>query len=207
MLQVKQLCVGSMQANCYLVWDETSKCVIIDPGDDPEYIAEKISSFNLRPKFLLATHGHFDHILAVTGLKLIFNIPFLCSKKDEFLVRTMAKRAKFWQKNKQIPAPHIDTDLLDGKNITFGKSKLKVLATPGHTPGGVSFFNEKENLLFSGDTLFKQSIGRTDLSYSSPELLQESLKKILNLPSSTVVYPGHGESTSIGEEKSVNYPY
>jgi hydroxyacylglutathione hydrolase len=200
MLEIVSWQLGSLQTNSYLVWDKNKQAVIIDPADDPEFIADKISSLNVTPLYILATHGHFDHILAVTGLKLIFNIPFLCSQADEFLIKSMTKRAGYWQADKNTPIPVIDKYINGNEEIVFGEGKLTVVATPGHTPGGVCFYNKNENILFTGDTLFNQAIGRSDLSYSSPDDLKISVQKLLQLPPNIIVYPGHGLITTIAQE-------
>jgi len=201
-MKVETLVVGQLATNCYLVWDpESLEAIIIDPGDAGDYIGEKILSLNLKPKLIVATHGHFDHILAVTELKLAFNISFLIHPKDEFLVRRVQRSAKFFVGIQTDLVPKIDQYLKKEEEIKFGKEKLKILEIPGHTPGSVSFYSK--GILFSGDTLFAGGVGRTDFGYSSQKDLTESLEKIFTLPEETIVYPGHGELTTIGEEKRV----
>lgn len=202
-MHVERLVVGQLQTNCYLVWDkETQKAIIIDPGDDGDFILRRIQDFNLEPDFIIATHGHFDHVLAVTELKLALNIPFLMHKTDLFLLKRARQTAKFFQGVEADPDLPVEKFIKEGDLVKFGNEKLRVIETPGHSPGGVSLFDR--GVLFSGDTLFAQGVGRTDYSYGSEENLKNSLKKLLNLPQDTHVYPGHGQKTSVENEK-MNY--
>ncbi|MCX6725748.1 MAG: MBL fold metallo-hydrolase [Candidatus Shapirobacteria bacterium] len=220
-MKIEKLIVGQLQTNCYLVWDEISKeGVIIDPGDDGEYIINRIKDLEIKPQMILATHGHFDHLLAVLELKLAFKIPFLLQEKDLFLAKKAVSSAHFFTGDREALPVLVDKFIKEGDIIKFGAAKqtsqLKVLETPGHSPGGVSFYGrgvlfhkkqaclflKKQACLFSGDTLFAQSIGRTDFSYCSHQDLINSIKnKLFNLPNETIVYPGHGEETTIGLEK------
>lgn len=201
-MKIEKLIVGQLQTNCYLVWDKTSgEGVIIDPGDDAEYILNRIKDLEIKPLFILATHGHFDHVLAALELKLAFKIPFLLHEKDLFLVKRAVSSAKFFTGNREVLPVLVDKFIKEGDIIGFGKNeKLKVVEIPGHSPGGVVFLNE--GVCFSGDTLFKQGTGRTDYSYCSHADLVASIKnKLFTLPDETVVYPGHGEQTTISREK------
>lgn len=217
-MRIEKLIVGQLKTNCYLVWEErTQEGVIIDPGNDAEYILNRVNDLELKPQFILATHGHFDHVLAVLEIKLALKIPFLINEKDLFLVKRAVQSAKFFTGGKDGLKPLVDKFIKEGDLISFGSaeqnSQLKVVETPGHSPGGVVFegrgvlFREKQGsrearFLFSGDTLFRQAVGRTDLSYSSHQDLIDSIKnKLFKLPDETIVYPGHGEQTTIGEEK------
>ncbi|MGB9707083.1 MAG: MBL fold metallo-hydrolase, partial [Microgenomates group bacterium] len=191
-MKIEQVVVGQLSTNCYLVWDEESlETIIIDPGDDGDYIIRRIADFNLSPKYILATHGHFDHILAAAELKLAFNIPFGLHRADLFLLKRASRTAKFFTGSATEAILPPDKFLKEGDKIEFGKESLKVIETPGHTPGGVSFYSP--GVLFSGDTIFADGIGRTDFSYGSEEKLKNSIKKLLKLPGKTTVYPGHGD--------------
>jgi len=201
-MKIEKLVVGQLQTNCYLVWDEKSReAVIIDPADDADYIIRKIQDFKLKPKLILATHGHFDHVLAVPELKLAYGIPFLMHKADLFLLKRSKETAKYFTGAQADPPLMPNKFIKEGDLIKFGKEKLKVIETPGHSPGGVSFLSR--GIVFDGDTLFHQGIGRYDFSYASKEDLFDSIKKLLKLPDKTRVYPGHGEETTVGEEKKV----
>lgn len=201
-LEVITLIVGLMQENCYLVYDSKSReTVIIDPGDDADYIERIISDNKLVPKSIIATHGHFDHIMAVLELKLAYNIPFYIHKNDEFLVKNMQSSAKHFLGIVADPPPNIDYFLDSKSKIKFGDISLEIIETPGHTPGSCCLYFKKENILFTGDLLFEDgSVGRTDFSYSSREKLYKSLQKIQKLPAKTQILPGHGGSFLMGEE-------
>jgi hydroxyacylglutathione hydrolase len=201
-MKVEKLIVGQLQTNCYLVWEKkTKKGLIIDPGDDAEYIISRIKDLGIKPQMILATHGHFDHVLAAFELKLAFKIPFLINRHDFFLLKRTNKTADWFTGIKDGFTPLPDAFLKENKRISFGQnSQLRVIETPGHSPGGVAFFSR--GALFSGDTLFKQGVGRSDFSYCSKTDLMNSIKnKLFKLPNKTVVYPGHGEKTTIVEEK------
>lgn len=200
-MKIERLIVGQLQTNCYLVWDEkNNEVIIIDPGDDGDYIIRKIQDYQLKPKLILVTHGHFDHVLAVPELKLAYDIPFLMHRADLFLLKRSKETSRFFTGVETDPPLMPDKFLKDKELIKFGKEKLKVLETSGHSPGGVVFFGG--GVLFSGDTIFNQGVGRTDFSYCSKKDLINSIKNIIfNLPPKTIVYPGHGEKTIISEEK------
>jgi len=204
-LDIVTLTVGQLQTNCYLVIDgTTSDALIIDPGDDADYIERIISDKRLNPKSIIATHGHFDHILAVTELTLAYKIPFLIHKDDEFLVSNMQNSAKHFEGIDVDPPPRIDKFIDELNLITVGSHSLRVFHTPGHTPGSLSIYNKKQSFLICGDLLFAGgAVGRTDFSYSDPKLLAQSLSKVLLLSQDTIVYPGHGDRTKIGIERSI----
>ena len=205
--EIITLPVGQLQANCYLYVDKFSKeTIIIDPGDDADFIERNISDRQLKPRLILATHGHFDHIMAVLELKLAYKIPFKASAKDKFLVNNMSKSAEHFIGIDTGPPPSIDASLKEAEIIKIGRSLLTVIGTPGHTPGSVCLYDKISNSLFTGDTLFADSsIGRTDFSYSSHENLRASLKKIFNLPGKTKIFPGHGRPSTLEEEKNFHF--
>ena len=202
-LLYKKLKLGELGTNCYLVWEgKNRQCLIIDAGDDGIFVSEEIEKLGLKPIMIMATHGHFDHVLGVLALKLIYGIPFVCSSRDKFLLKRQQETAEFFLRRK-VEMPNlgkIDLDVDKETEIKLGKERIKVIKTPGHSPGGVCLYFAKQNLLFSGDTLFKGTVGRTDFSYGSTTDLQKSLEKILKLPKKTVVLPGHGQKTLIGAE-------
>ncbi|MCJ7793208.1 MAG: MBL fold metallo-hydrolase [Candidatus Marinimicrobia bacterium] len=199
-MKIERLVVGQLQSNCYLVWDEkTQEGIIIDPADDGHYLLNRIQDLEIKPILILATHGHVDHLLAVTELKLALKIPFWMSLKDEFLIKRIKSAARYWFKIEADPPPKIDKNLEAGNLIKFGQEKLKVIETPGHSPGGLSFYGQ--GVVFDGDTLFNQGIGRYDFAYAKKDDLFHSIAKLLELPEETLIYPGHGPETSVGEEK------
>ncbi|HJX45555.1 MAG TPA: MBL fold metallo-hydrolase [Patescibacteria group bacterium] len=199
MNNIERLIVGEFNTNCYLLYDKLSKkTLIIDPGDDPDYIISSILKLNLKPFGILATHGHFDHILGAFEVQKAFKIPFMINKNDLFLLKDMSKRAKYFLKFKSDPSPDVDKFLYDGLKIRIGDNEVKVIETPGHTPGSISLYIRSLKVIFVGDLVFEgKSLGRTDFKYSCYEDLIKSLKKIVALPINTVVYPGHGNSIKI----------
>lgn len=198
--------VGKLFTNCYIAaCQETKEAVIIDPGFDNSSEAEEIFNFleekMLKLKFIVNTHGHPDHTCGNRIVKEKFNIPILIHEKDKFMLGKLGKvLAKFFGFNSS--SPPADLLLEDGDFVKVGTLKLKVMHTPGHSPGSISLLGEKE--VFTGDTLFAGSIGRTDLPKGSEKEMRDSLEKLARLPEYFVVYPGHGPPTTIGEEKACN---
>ncbi len=195
--------VGSLDTNCYLAYSvETRECAVIDPGADPEKIFAAIAANGLMPVILLNTHGHTDHIGANLDIKERFGIPLCIHSADvELLGSDNYLELSLLLDAKRSPAP--DRLLEDGDEIKVGGFTLSVIHTPGHTPGGVSFFGQ--GLLFSGDTLFCGGVGRTDLAGGSWPALERSIKtRIFTLPEDTLVLPGHGPHTTVGDEKAYN---
>ena len=194
-MQIETLKLGQLDTNCYLAWcEKTDETIIIDPADEGGFISEKILELNLKPVAIILTHGHFDHILGLLELKLNFpKTPIMVHEADLFLIESVQKRAQHWLKMQVNPAPKVDKLLKEGNQIKFGQEALTVLHTPGHTPGSICLYSDL--IMFTGDTLFRDgAIGRTDLSYSSPKKIQQSLKKIKDLPGSQQMYSGHGAS-------------
>jgi len=202
-INIETLIVGPLYSNCYIVWDDLkSEGVIIDPGDDADIILKTVEKLNINIKYILATHGHFDHVGAVLVIKKRLKLEFLAHEGDLFFIKDGENAALRWGIKIDQP-PNPDRFIKDGEVIKFGRYNFKVIHTPGHSPGGVSFLYNK--IIFSGDTLFQGSIGRTDFRKGSLEELENSIKKRLYvLPDETVVYTGHGPITTIGEEKRFN---
>jgi glyoxylase-like metal-dependent hydrolase (beta-lactamase superfamily II) len=195
--------VGPLDTNCYLVYcGDTLDCAIIDPGAEAERIFPLVYELGLRPSILLNTHGHLDHIGANRDIKEKFGIPLCIHELDKPLLENdLQSELSFFLGAKM--SPPADCILHDQDTITIGKSRLQVVHTPGHTPGSVSFFGD--GLLFSGDTLFNGGVGRTDLPGGSTRDLENSIRtRILILPLETIILPGHGPWTTVGEEKESN---
>ncbi len=196
--------VGMLGTNSYLVYcNNTRDGVIIDPGGDGEKIIEVIKENHINIKYILNTHGHHDHIGANKQLKEYTNKDLLIHEKDSSMLISPEKNFLFLRRPENC-SPAADGFLKEGQLITFGECSLKVIELPGHTPGGVGFYAEKKGILFSGDTLFYGSIGRTDLPGSDYQEMTKSLKKLMELPDETIVYPGHGPKTSVALEKDIN---
>lgn len=201
MLKYEKLVLGELETNCYIVWDEeTKEGVIIDPADAATEISDEIQRLQIKLLMVLTTHGHFDHLLAAMDLKLMYNIPIGVNHLDMFLLKRQKETAEHFLRHRVDTLDIMDTevDLNNAKNILLGNEKLRVLKTPGHTPGGVCFHDARSKLLFCGDTLFADGgVGSTDHKYSSMADLRKSLRKLLELPGDTVVLSGHGEEDTI----------
>lgn len=189
--------------NCYIVFDNNSlEAVIIDPGGELDFIKKIIKKYNLKLKFILLTHAHFDHIGAVSKLKNKYQLKVLINKNDLLLLKSNFIQNLFIFKL-NFKKIKVDGYLENNQEINFGNLKIKVIYTPGHTLGSSCFLIDE--ILFSGDTLFKNSIGRCDLPFSDCNLLLKSIKeKLLNLNDKIMVFAGHGFKTTIGKEKKQN---
>ena len=195
--------VGSLQVNCYILAEaDNSQALIIDPGDDENKIRQAINRHGLKPAFIINTHAHYDHI----GCDNKFDLPVYVHRLDAKLLRSPELNLS----NFLMSAYRVECEiniLEDGQIIVLGGIQLEVIHTPGHTPGGICLLMKKpqDKILFSGDTLFYQSVGRTDFpGASESELLDSIKKKLLHLADDTVIYPGHGPSSTIGNEKKHN---
>ena len=206
-MEIKRLVLGLVRTNCYIVYsEETKKAVIIDPAADSRRIMEEISELGVVPEAVLLTHGHFDHMLAAESLKNGYQIPICVHKADAELVKhpELNCSEQFLHMSYSIVA---DEELEDGQTLRFLDGTFTVLSTPGHTEGSCCYYAQKENILFSGDTLFQESVGRTDLPTGSAAKLVNSIReKLFVLPEDTLVLSGHGDQTTIREEKQYN-PY
>lgn len=201
---VRQLVVGQLQTNCYLAaCEDTKEGVIIDPGEDAPRILGDVEALGLRIKYVLNTHAHFDHIGANETVKKRLKVPVALHPLDLPILRAHGGAEFFGLKASQSPDPEIELEA--GTSIEFGECSLEVLFTPGHTPGHVSFFERKEKILFDGDVLFDGGIGRTDIPGGDSTAIMNSIREVLfNLPDDTIVYSGHGNPTTIGQEKATN---
>ena len=208
-MQLKKFIVNPVEVNCYLLWDESKEAVLIDCGawypQEREHIKEFIESNGLTLKHHLNTHLHFDHVFGNAFIEDTFGVKAEACDKDWEWAETIQERvARFGiQYNESVPA--LGRILADGDEVTFGKQRIKVIAVPGHSPGSLAYYIAEAEALFTGDALFCQSIGRTDFPDSNHETLITSIKeKLFLLPENTIVYPGHGEKTTIGFEKRHN---
>jgi len=201
--QIQPMTVGPLLSNCYIVWDEDVKQgVIIDPGDDADVILKSVKKLDIKIKYILATHGHFDHVGAVAQLRRELDAEFLAHNGDFFFLEDGENAARRWGIDIERP-PKPDRFIEDGEKIKFGEFEFEVLHTPGHSPGGISFLYD--HMVFCGDTLFQGGIGRTDFRQGSFEDLSKSIKtRLYTLPDDTIVYTGHGPITTIGNEKKYN---
>ena len=203
-MKVKKVVVGIFEANCYILWDEKDKeAIVVDPGEEGERIIEVIRKDSLKIRSIVNTHTHIDHIGANDFLREKTEAPLLAHSADVFLLQNAELNlSALTGKDRSFGLP--DRVLEEGDEIRVGGFSLRILHTPGHTPGGICLYGD--NKLFSGDTLFAGGIGRTDLAAGDLRELQKSIKdKILTLPDEVVVYPGHGPSTTVGKERRYNF--
>ena len=203
---IEQLVVGPLDTNCYLVADDNNSdlpTAVIYPGAEPARIEQKIRKLNLKPVFVLNTHGHFDHTLGVEHLSQAFGAKYLIHKADAGLEDEEEELMELLRDFAGALPPKPDSYLSDSDELGLGKLKIKVIHTPGHTPGGVCFLIE--DALFTGDTLFAGGVGRTDLPGGSTETLLSSINRcILILDNNVRVLPGHGPESTIAIEKATN---
>jgi len=211
MLNIHPFVCNMLQENCYVVNDDTKECVIIDCGayytEERNAIVSYIRDNELRPVYLLATHGHLDHNFGNNTIHDCFGLLPVIAAADESLLRNAGRQAaEFYGMELDYELPMPDSYLDNMKSIKFGNEELQILETPGHSKGSVTFYSAKNNVAFTGDTLFRHSIGRTDFSGGNMLHIIQSLRMLAQLPDDTVVLPGHGSSTTIGEEVAHN-PY
>lgn len=210
MIKVKVFAVNPFREAMYVVSDDTNECVIIDCGmqtaSERERVESYISSKNLKPVMAINTHCHVDHVLGVANLKNSYDIPFAASFLDsDLLVSATTHAAMYGMEIEGELVDIIDIDLSKKEEITFGKTTLRVIHTPGHSKGGVCFFEPESQTLFTGDTLFKGSIGRTDLPGGDyKEIMTSILTKIVPLGKDVTIYPGHGDHTTLSDELMYN---
>ena len=212
MLNIKTFAFNLLQENTYVVSDDTLDCVIIDCGayydDERKALTDYISSQGLKPRHLLATHGHWDHNLGNDTIYQTYGLQVEAAKEDDFIITDIPRNFQSIigaPLRRQYPA--VGRFFGPDETIRFGHHSLQVLKTPGHSPGSVVFYCAEEHVAFTGDTLFRMSVGRTDFEGGSYEALMNSLANVLaKLPSETVILPGHGPQSTIADELRYN-PY
>ena len=202
-IKVGCLTIGVLENNTYFLHREGEyDCILIDPAKDGDTIVTRLREKGLEVKAIFLTHGHFDHLLGVAGVKKVSDAPLYGGKDDaELFINPELNHSNKFNNKVSIK---LDKELSEGDEITVGSMKCKVLATPGHTAGSICFYFEEEGLLFSGDTLFFETTGRTDFETGSDGDLRKSIDRLLKLPPETVVYPGHNDFTTIGHEIDYN---
>nr|WP_308742153.1 MBL fold metallo-hydrolase [uncultured Anaerocolumna sp.] len=205
-LKIETYVLGPVMTNCYFAINEdTKETIIIDPADKAEVLIQKINKETLKPVAVLLTHGHFDHILAASEIAVNFHIPIYASKEEKELLETPSLNLSVSLGKNISLTP---TMLLNDKDIIkLAGTEVNVIHTPGHTSGGICYLFKESKILFSGDTLFEGTVGRADLPTGNLNTLLDSVNhKLMTLPDDTTVFPGHGESTTIGHERNTN-PY
>lgn len=196
---IRTYATGQMAVNTYLVSDR-DRAVIIDPGDDAQYLSETAVKLNLTLQAVWLTHGHFDHLLAAMELSVAFSLPVYLDPRDTFLVSRMQETAEHFLGRRVVERPP-EVAPYPG-TLEIGAASAQIIPTPGHTPGSVSLYLPAEKAVFTGDVLFAGgSVGRTDFSYCSETDLAASVGRLLALPPETAVYPGHGPETTVAGER------
>ncbi len=202
MAKIHTLVVGQLQTNCYII-ESNVRSLIIDPGDEPERILRYVNDLKVVPGDIIATHTHFDHVLGVDAVRKVAKSRFLIHSEDLPMLQSMQSRVRQFMGFEVPPPPKVDGYIKDGDVFKLGEESIRVLHTPGHSPGSVSLAGP--GFVLTGDVLFNQSIGRTDLPGGDFQTLVDSIKeKLFTLDEETIVYPGHGPETSIGDEKLAN---
>lgn len=202
--KIKILVLGGMSTNCYLMYQEdTKEAIIVDPAAEADVITKHIRELSLTPKAILLTHGHFDHIGAVHSIKEEYGILVYGHEAEKELLENGKYNLSSMFNGKLLIK--LDEMLVDGQILKIAGFSIRVLHTPGHTAGGVCYYLEKEKLLFSGDTIFAGSVGRTDFPTGDMGVLMRSIREVvLQLPDDVEIYPGHGEQTNVGYERTHN---
>ncbi len=196
--------IFELASNAYLIIDSQNNCVVIDPGANDTKILNYIKNNKLNLKGILLTHGHFDHIAGVNILLKNFKTEVYVAEEDIRLLNNPHLNCSDRFSRKDVVVKEVPKVLEDWQELKLLEETIQVIKTPYHTEGSVCFYLKDSKVLFSGDSLFKGSVGRMDFVTSKPELFEQSLRIILSLPSDTLVYPGHEDTTTIGEEKK-NY--
>lgn len=209
-MEIKTFEFNPLGVNTYVLYDKTRECVVIDAScffpDEKEVLLNFILDNNLVVKHLVNTHLHFDHIFGVNFIASQFGLKLKVHKDDEFLLGNLSEQLQMFGFNSNTDyKPEIGDYLTENDVITFGEQQLKILHIPGHSPGSIVFYNEKEKFAVVGDVLFNGSIGRTDLPGGSFEQLIDGIRrKLFTLPDETEIYSGHGPKTTVGQEKRYN---
>lgn len=203
-MRLSSLTVGRLRANCYvLACERTREALVIDPGGDLPDILDALTGLAAHGSLIALTHYHFDHVLAADGLRRATKAPLAIHRVEAALLAKPPALFRFFQEERlSLTADRL---LEDGDRLNVGDLTVEVVATPGHSPGGVSYWLEAEKVVFSGDTLFREGVGRTDFPGGNAELLLRSIRdRLFALPDDTVVCPGHGSQTTIGHERRHN---
>ena len=208
-MKIHRFAFNPLQENTYILWDETGECAVVDAGNlsarEDRALSDFIEAQGLKPVLVVNTHGHFDHVAGVSYVCSTYGVPFAMSSKDDFLLAVAAPSARMYGVQIGETPSKIDIDLSRTESVKFGNTTLKIIPTPGHTPGHVSLYEPVSKSLFTGDTLFRESIGRTDLAGGDYSWIMRSiLEQIMPLGDEVQVFPGHGEETTIGHEAMYN---
>lgn len=200
---IKQLIVGPLENNCYIIADKHSKeAFIVDPGDEPDRILDLIHENKFKAKYIVCTHAHFDHIAVISDIKQETDVKIVLHRDDLELYQNVKSQAALWgYEIDSLPDPDLFVE--EDDTLTVGDLNFVILHTPGHSPGGICLYGE--GIVITGDTLFAGSVGRTDLFGGDMKKLKVSYKRLMSLPEDTKVLPGHGPETTIKKEKVDNF--
>lgn len=203
-MQLLTVPVGALQCNCYILWERPDQALVIDPGDEGERLAALLEERGLKPALIVSTHGHFDHVGGVDALRNRFGATYRIHEADVPILKLVPAASRLW--GIQIPPRPVPKDFIEpGAVYELGGLRVETIHTPGHTPGSTCFHVPKERVVFTGDTLFLQSIGRTDFPGGDHEQILVSIReRLLSLPRETRVLPGHGPGSTIGAEADGN---
>ncbi len=203
---VQHLVVGVLQVNCFVLGcEQTGQAIVIDPGGHPQRIREVLQQHNLRLVAIVATHAHFDHVLGVDALREGEDIPFYLHAADEPVLAAQRAVTQAWMGFDPGPMPRVDAHLVPGESLQFGEIVLEVAHTPGHSPGSVTLIDHAHRRAFTGDLIFAEGVGRTDIPGGNYETLLASIRRvILALPDDYELLPGHGPFTTVGHERVYN---
>ncbi|MBV9599419.1 MAG: MBL fold metallo-hydrolase [Chloroflexi bacterium] len=205
-LEVRGVVVGLFRENCWIIGSRRrGEAVVIDPGDEPDEILALARDMGVTITRILASHAHLDHILAVRDIADATGAPFLLHADDVRIAESLPNSARAWLNRDVLPAPPAAAHPVDGQDVEVAGVTLRVIHTPGHTPGSISLYAAEARLLFSGDTLFRESIGRTDLPGGDTDTILASIRqRLYTLPEETRVLPGHMQETTIAHERAHN---
>ncbi len=209
MFQVKSFTFNPFQENSYLIYDETKECAIVDPGmlteQENNHLVVAIDQLGLKPVLLLQTHLHLDHVFGMGFVAEKYGLQPIAHPDDEFLLAQTVEYSRQFGVELKAQPPSLGGYLNDGDIVSFGNTKLKVIHVPGHSPGGIVFYNEEAKVMIAGDVLFQGSVGRSDLPGGSYEDLIHGIQtRLMIYPDEVKVYPGHGPATTIGNERVSN---
>ena len=203
-MNIEIICVGMFEVNCVVLWKETDAAWVVDPGENAAEILQFLRSYHLKPAAYLLTHGHVDHISALAEVYKAMPAPMFMHPADLAWAFKPANQLPPYYGPPPQPAAAL-TPITEGQCIGPERDGIRVLHTPGHSPGGVCYHFEHDKLLICGDTLFKGSVGRSDLPGGDPRILAQSLQRLTTLPDDLQVIPGHGPETTIRRERATNY--